>query len=63
MIKHNKTISIIIACYRDELAIPVMYDRITKVFSKINYLYEIIFVNDASPDNSKVKIMELSKKR
>jgi|688.fasta_scaffold122504_2 dolichol-phosphate mannosyltransferase len=62
MIKHNKTISIIIACYRDELAIPVMYDRVTKVFSKLNYSYEIIFVNDASPDNSKVKIMELSKK-
>jgi glycosyltransferase involved in cell wall biosynthesis len=62
MIKHNKTISVIIACYKDELAIPVMYDRITKVFSKINYSYEIIFVNDASPDNSKEKIMELSKK-
>lgn len=62
MIKDKQTISIIIACYRDELAIPVMYERIVEVISKINYSFEIIFVNDASPDNSRIKIMELSKK-
>ena len=61
MTNKNKTISVIIACYRDELAIPVMYERLTKVLSKSIYSYEIIFVNDASPDNSRVKIIELSK--
>ena len=45
-------ISAIIACYRDEEAIPVMHDRLAAVFKKINVAYEIIFVNDGSPDNS-----------
>jgi polyisoprenyl-phosphate glycosyltransferase len=48
----NKTISAIIACYRDGQAIPIMYERLTKVFRKIGCDYEIIFVNDGSPDNS-----------
>lgn len=48
----KKKISAIIACYRDEQAIPIMHRRLTKVFKKINVNYEIIFVNDGSPDNS-----------
>lgn len=45
-------ISPIIACYKDEKAIPIMYERLLKVFSEIGCNYEIIFVNDNSPDNS-----------
>lgn len=48
----NKKISAIIACYKDEQAIPIMYGRLTKVFKKIKVDYEIIFVNDGSPDNT-----------
>ncbi|MCX6727082.1 MAG: glycosyltransferase family 2 protein [Candidatus Shapirobacteria bacterium] len=48
----QKKISAIIACYRDEKAIPVMHDRLSKIFKKIKTDYEIIFVNDGSPDNS-----------
>jgi len=42
----NKKISAIIACYKDAQAIPIMHDRLTKVFKKIGVDYEIIFVND-----------------
>jgi glycosyltransferase involved in cell wall biosynthesis len=49
--KKNK-ISAIIACYKDEQAIPFMYERLTKTFNKLKVDYEIIFVNDGSPDNS-----------
>ncbi len=45
-------ISAIIACYKDAQAIPVMYDRLVHVFSELETDYEIIFVNDCSPDNT-----------
>lgn len=47
-----KKISAIIACYKDAEAIGEMYERLTSVFKKTSYNYEIIFVNDGSPDNS-----------
>lgn len=48
----KKKISAIIACYRDAQAVPVMYARLRAVFEKLGADYEIIFVNDASPDNA-----------
>lgn len=45
-------LSAVIACYRDALAVPQMYDRLTATMRKIGVDYEIIFVNDASPDNA-----------
>ena len=50
-------ISSIIACYKDEQSIPLMHQRLTKTFQKIGCKYEIIFVNDGSPDNSE-KVLE-----
>lgn len=57
----SKKVSIIVACYKDELAIPDMHKRLIKVFSDLNIDYEIIFVNDCSPDNSLSVICEISK--
>jgi len=54
-----KKISAIIACYRDSQAIPLMYERLVKTFKKIGIDYEIIFVNDGSPDNSEEVIREI----
>ncbi|RYY56473.1 MAG: NAD-dependent epimerase/dehydratase family protein [Chitinophagaceae bacterium] len=45
-------VTAVIACYKDAQAIPIMYERIVKVCQQINVDYEIIFVNDASPDNT-----------
>ena len=45
-------ISAVIACYKDEQSIPIMHERLTSIFKKIGCDYEIIFVNDGSPDNS-----------
>ncbi len=47
----EKKISAIIACYKDNQSIPILYHRLTEVFNKIKYDYEIIFVNDSSPYN------------
>jgi dolichol-phosphate mannosyltransferase len=55
-----RKISAIIACYRDEPAVPVMHERLTNVFRKIGVDYEIIFVNDASPDNARAVLTALA---
>jgi len=47
----RRSITAIIACYRDEPAVPIMYERLVATFRRIGVDYEIIFVNDASPDN------------
>jgi dolichol-phosphate mannosyltransferase len=44
-------ISAVIACYRDAQAVPVMYERLKHTFTELGLNFEIIFVNDASPDN------------
>ena len=53
-------LSAIIACYRDAPAIPEMYERLTETFRSIGVDYEIIFVNDASPDNAREVLAELA---
>ena len=55
----GKIISAVIACYNDGKAIPIMHDRLTKTFKKIGCDYEIIFVNDGSPDNSEKVLKEI----
>ncbi|MGI6240900.1 MAG: NAD-dependent epimerase/dehydratase family protein [Candidatus Omnitrophota bacterium] len=56
----KRSISAIIACYQDAPAIPVMHQRLTTVFKSLGCDYEIIFVNDGSPDNSAEVIRGLS---
>lgn len=57
-----KKISAVIACYMDEKAIPIMHERLMKVFKKVGVDYEIIFVNDGSPDNTEEVLNNLVKK-
>lgn len=58
----NAKISAIIACYKDGQAIPVMYERLVKMFNETKLRYEIIFVNDCSPDNSEEVIAQIAAK-
>jgi dolichol-phosphate mannosyltransferase len=57
--KHS--VSVVIACYKDNEAIPVMYERLTNTLTKLNIDYEIIFVNDGSPDDSEEIIRQISR--
>ena len=57
----RRSLSAIIACYMDAQAIPIMYRRLTDTFRKLDIDYEIIFVNDGSPDDCAGQILELSK--
>jgi len=56
----RKKLSAIIAVYRDGPAIPYMYSRLKDTFEKIGVDYEIIFVNDCSPDNAREVLVELA---
>jgi dolichol-phosphate mannosyltransferase len=58
----GRSLSAIVACYKDEQAIPIMHRRLTETFRKLDIDYEIIFVNDCSPDLSASVIRELSER-
>src|SRR5260370_35456325 len=60
MTGRRKKLSAIIACYRDAPAVPHMYERLRAVFDKIGVDGEIIFVNDASPDDAAEFLKELA---
>src|SRR5438874_13433370 len=45
-------VSAVVACYRDAPAVPVMHGRLRAVFERLDVDGEIIFVNDASPDDA-----------
>ncbi len=55
------SVSAIVACYKDERAIPIMYERLRKTFTELNIDYEIIFVNDCSPDESEEVIRKITR--
>ncbi|WP_254411248.1 NAD-dependent epimerase/dehydratase family protein [Dyadobacter diqingensis] len=60
--KLNPVITAIIACYKDAQAIPFMYERIVKTCNELKVRYEIIFVNDNSPDNQEEVINKICDK-
>lgn len=53
-------LSAVIACYHDAPAVPIMYERLRRTFTEIGVEYEIVFVNDGSPDNSREVLAELA---
>lgn len=58
----NKLISAVVVCYGDEGNIRALYERLSKALSSISSNWEVIYVNDASPDNSEVILQELAAK-
>jgi len=68
-----KIISIVIPTYKSELNLPTLVERLGGVLERTAYDYEIIIVNDASPDqtmsvlrdicqkNGQVKVISLSR--
>lgn len=54
------SVSAIVACYRDAQAIPIMVERLTRVMTDLKLDFEIILVNDGSPDDSEEVIRGIS---
>ncbi len=55
------SVSAIIACYKDNRAIPIMYERLKATCTRLNIDFEIIFVNDGSPDDTEEVIRAISR--
>ena len=55
----DKKITAIIACYKDNQSIPILYERLSTMFVQSGYDYEIIFVNDASPFNDEEVVAKI----
>ena len=58
--QRGRSISAVVACYKDEQAIPEMYARLSQVLGDLGVDYEIILVNDGSPDNTEEVIRKIS---
>ena len=56
------SVTAIIACYKDNQAIPIMYRRLKDTFDRLKIDYEIIFVNDSSPDDSEEVIRAITRR-
>jgi dolichol-phosphate mannosyltransferase len=56
----DKLISVVVACYRDAGNVREMCSRLTSVLPQITAHYEIIFVNDNSPDNAEEILLEIA---
>lgn len=58
----RKKISVVVIAYRDEGNIRELYKRTSATLKKITPNYEIIYVNDASPDRSQEILSQLAKR-
>ena len=56
----GKKISIVVPCYKDEGNINELVRRLKFVLEKITPLWEIIYINDDSPDNSAKVLAEIA---
>ena len=50
--ENMKVISIVVPMYFEEQVVSECHKRLTKVMDRLNYTYEIIYVNDGSKDNT-----------
>jgi polyisoprenyl-phosphate glycosyltransferase len=56
----DRTMSVVVACYRDGGNVVEMHRRLTTVLSDLAPRYEIIFVNDNSPDNAEELLQNIA---
>ena len=55
-----KKVDIIVSCYNEEDNIFPFYDKVIKFLNSNNYIYNIVYVNDGSIDNTYNNILEVS---
>ncbi len=59
----KELITIVIPCYNEEDSLPIFYDNICSLMSKMNYVdFELIFINDGSEDKTLGLLRKFSKK-
>lgn len=56
----EKTLSVVVSCYNEELALDQFYQETASILKKLNWDYELIFVNDGSQDKTMNILTRLS---
>jgi len=59
--RDKKLISVVIPTYKSEANLPLLIERLVKVMRETANAFEIVFVNDNSPDNSLSLLRQASK--
>ena len=63
MKKSQEKISIVVPCYNEEESLPIFYKEINKVAAELkDVLFEFLFINDGSSDNTLKILRKLAKK-
>lgn len=58
----KQLISIVIPAKNEEESVSILYDELTEVLNKLNYTYEILFIDDGSTDLTYHKLEQLHTK-
>lgn len=62
MSSKNKLVTILVPCYNEEQMLPIFYKEIGRIIdNEVDYLWELLFVNDGSKDNT-ASVIELIRK-
>ena len=56
----EKTLSVVVSCYNEELAIDRFFEETASILNKLSWDYELIFVNDGSQDRTMNKLILLA---
>ena len=56
----DKFVSVVIACYRDAGSVGEMHRRLVEVFKGVTPNYELLWVNDNSPDNAEELLSKIA---
>lgn len=56
----KKTLSVVVSCYNEELALNRFYEETATILKKLSWDYELIFVNDGSQDQTLSVLTRLS---
>ncbi|MFT4007451.1 MAG: glycosyltransferase family 2 protein [Lacrimispora sp.] len=56
----EKTLSVVVSCYNEELAIDRFYEETASILNKLFWDYELIFVNDGSQDRTMNRLILLA---
>lgn len=56
----KQTISIVVSVYNEEQSLPMFYETAKGILEKLDWDYELLFVNDGSTDNSLAFLRELA---
>lgn len=57
-----KTITVLIPCFNEERSLPLLYDKLVELGSDKRYVWEFLFINDGSKDNTLNVLKEMAKK-